>query len=90
MKPYMMPETNLLGGPNDDQESDKHLPNGTCLSQCYSLPSTLNRKKKTKKDDLNEVVNDNFQNDNFQVTQWNGESKFNWALHYNLQLEYNK
>ena len=63
----MMPETNLLGGPNDDQESDKHLPNGTCLSQCYSLPSTLNRKKKTKKDDLNEVVNDNFQNDNFQV-----------------------
>ena len=55
LETIMRPYTNSVHhvqADQDDQESEKHLPNGTCLSPCHSLPSTLNRKKKSKKDEL--------------------------------------
>ena len=41
MDPYVPPESRMF---DETKELDNHLPNGTCISPCHSLPSTLNRK----------------------------------------------
>lgn len=48
MEPYVPPESRTFMD-NIESEHEKHLPNGTCLSPSLSLPSTLNRKKHSKR-----------------------------------------
>ena len=42
MDPYVPPESRMFSDARD--LDNNHLPNGTCISPCHSLPSTLNRK----------------------------------------------
>ena len=65
MEPYIPPESRTFGL---DPEPEKHLPNGTCLSPCVSLPSTLNRNKKHLKKRQHQT-SDEVSNDDNQVGQ---------------------
>jgi len=83
MKPYVPPESRRLFEEVHEKTYDKHLANGTHLSRCYSLPSTLSRRRLIKKHQMSNIIGD------LEEDEVERESNFSQRKQLKKQQTYN-